>query len=93
MPSRECRCGSGLTHHALYDARGIFVSYVCTKCEPSVRDRYRADIFTDADYWTDEEVEGDPVADPWLCDHKHDLVAIGNGFHRCIHCGEKFFDE
>ena len=54
-----CKCGSGQHRRRLYDARRIFVAYVCDVCEPSVRAMYRPDIFTDAQYWTDEEVEGD----------------------------------
>lgn len=44
---------------ALHDARGIFCAYVCDKCEDAKRSTYRADIFTDGDYWTDEPVYDD----------------------------------
>lgn len=43
--------------HALYDARGIFCAYVCDVCEDDRRSRYRADIFTDRNYWHDEPIE------------------------------------
>ena len=43
----------------LTDARGIFCCYVCEKCERAKRARYRADIFTDADYWADEQIDPD----------------------------------
>ena len=42
---------------ALYDARGIFVAYVCDQCRAEKLSHYRADIFTDPDYWTDEPIE------------------------------------
>ena len=45
------------TRHALYDARGIFCAYVCDKCEAEKRRGYRAEIFEDPSYWTDELVE------------------------------------
>ena len=53
----NCPCGSGKPQRALYDARAIFVGYVCDKCESTVRGRYRPEIFTDPNYWTDEPVE------------------------------------
>jgi hypothetical protein len=56
---RPCNCDGGGVRRPLYDARSIFVAYVCDACEPDVRARYRPDIFTDPNYWTDEEVDGD----------------------------------
>lgn len=56
-PPRLCRCGSGHLRHALYDARAIFVAYVCARCEATVRGRFRPEIFTDPNYDTDEDVE------------------------------------
>jgi hypothetical protein len=44
---------------ALTDARGIFCCYVCETCEAEKRARYRADIFTDANYWADEPIDED----------------------------------
>lgn len=46
-----CPCGSGEPRRELVDARGIFCTFVCDKCEK------RPDIFTDSQYWTDEPVE------------------------------------
>lgn len=51
-----CHCGSGKTRRGLVDARGIFVAYVCDACEETKRARYRPEIFTDPDYWHDEEL-------------------------------------
>lgn len=56
MP-RECSCGSGEFPEAVYDARNIFVAYVCDKCREKRLSVYREDIFTDPDYWTDEPVD------------------------------------
>jgi hypothetical protein len=39
------------------DARGIFCTFVCTRCEKEKRKRYRPEIFTRSNYWTDEPVE------------------------------------
>ena len=55
--TRPCRCGSKLERYELYDARGIFVSYVCESCEPAVRAKFRPDIFTDSAYWHDEPID------------------------------------
>lgn len=52
-------CGSGLPRHSLYDARGIFCTYICDKCEKEKRSKYRAEIFTDSNYETTEDVEDD----------------------------------
>lgn len=60
MPAdRPCPCGSGLSRFRLYDARGIFVATVCEDCEGRTRAKYRPEIFTDRNYWTDEPVEPD----------------------------------
>lgn len=53
----ECNCGSGMERFPLYDARGIFCTYVCDNCESWKKKRYRTDIFDDPNYWTDEDVE------------------------------------
>jgi len=51
---QECPCGSGEYPEAIYDARGIFVSYVCDKCRKEKLSKYRPEIFTDSQYWHDE---------------------------------------
>jgi hypothetical protein len=53
----RCICGSNKFQRPLYDARAIFVAYVCDACERKVRGRYRPEIFTDPNYWTDEAVD------------------------------------
>lgn len=59
MCDRSCSCGSGLPRRALVDARGIFCAFVCDACEPRRRAEFRADIFTDSNYWADEPIEPD----------------------------------
>jgi hypothetical protein len=54
---RPCICGSGLPSQRLYDAKGIYVSRVCAKCEAEVRSHYRPEIFTDPAYKVDEPIE------------------------------------
>jgi hypothetical protein len=57
MAPRTCPCGSGEPCWELNDARGIFCSYVCDKCEDEKRREYRPEIFTDGSYETDEPIE------------------------------------
>jgi hypothetical protein len=56
---QRCKCGSGLHRYKLVDARGIFCDYVCGECEATVKKKYRSDVFTNSNYWTDEPVEPD----------------------------------
>ena len=58
-PNNLCGCGSGQYREALYDARGIFCCYYCSACETIKRSKYRADIFTDQNYWHDEPIDED----------------------------------
>ena len=54
MKPKKCACGSGLPRLELYDARGIFVAFVCERCVMKKRAAYRREIFTDPNYQTDE---------------------------------------
>ena len=54
-----CPCGSGEPRRELVDARGIFCTFVCDKCEEQKRAKFRPDIFEDSNYWTDEPIEED----------------------------------
>jgi len=54
-----CNCGSGLDRRELVDARGIFCSFVCDKCERRKRAEFRPDIFTDSNYWADEPIDSE----------------------------------
>jgi hypothetical protein len=42
---KTCSCGSGKFRRDLYDAAGIFVSFVCDDCEKDRRARYRPSVF------------------------------------------------
>lgn len=55
----KCHCGSGLVKRELYDARHIFVAYVCDACENRVRAHYRDEIFLDPQYETTEPIESE----------------------------------
>jgi hypothetical protein len=48
---------SGQHREEVYDARGIFVAFVCGRCRQDKLGGYRADIFSDPHYPTDEEIE------------------------------------
>jgi hypothetical protein len=50
-------CWPRLASHWLKDARGIECARICDTCEARQRARYRPEIFTDPDYWTDEPIE------------------------------------
>ncbi len=58
-PARECNCGSGEIGYELTDARGIYVAFVCEKCEGEVKKGYRPEIFTDGSYPCDEQIDED----------------------------------
>lgn len=55
--AKLCSCGSGLERDELYDARGIFCTFMCAKCEKEKRAHYRAEIFDDPNYEADEPIE------------------------------------
>lgn len=40
-----------------YDARGIYLARVCERCVDSVLSKYRPDVLTDPNYYTDEPIE------------------------------------
>jgi hypothetical protein len=56
---QPCPCGSGKERHAEFDARGIFLCYVCDKCKKKRLSHYRPDVLTDPDYWHDEPIDED----------------------------------
>lgn len=45
------------TRRPLNDARGIFCTYVCDRCERQQRAKFRPEVFTDAAYETDEPID------------------------------------
>ena len=56
---RPCPCGSKQESWWEYDARGIPLCRVCTKCKKEKLSHYRPDVLTDSNYWCDEDVDGD----------------------------------
>ena len=52
-----CPCGSGQPRRELLDARGLFCTFICDQCEAEKRAEFRADIFTDPNYWHDEPID------------------------------------
>jgi hypothetical protein len=52
-----CPCGSGHYREAEYDARGIFLTYLCEVCEEDKLGRYRPEVFDDSRYWVDEALD------------------------------------
>ncbi|MGY8677302.1 hypothetical protein Q2941_05725 [Bradyrhizobium sp. UFLA05-153] len=59
MADNLCPCGSGKQSWWEHDARGIPLCRVCDKCRKEKLGRYRPDVRTDPNYWTDEPVEDD----------------------------------
>ena len=55
--NKPCACGSGKDKRAAYDARGIFLTYVCDECETEKLSRFRADVLSDPDYEADDPIE------------------------------------
>jgi hypothetical protein len=49
-----CSCGSGWPKRAMFDARGIFLCYVCVECEKEKRQHYRPEVLTDPNYDADD---------------------------------------
>lgn len=54
---RTCSCGSGKSRHGEYDARGIFLTFVCEDCRTRKLAGYRPDVLTDSNYWADESID------------------------------------
>ena len=54
---KECKCGSGLESWWENDARGIPLCRVCSKCRKEKLAKYRQDVLSDANYWSDEPIE------------------------------------
>ena len=52
----DCNCGSGKPRRELRDARGIFCTFVCDKCEARKRAEFRPEIFEGL-YEADEPID------------------------------------
>jgi hypothetical protein len=53
----RCSCGSGKFQTPVYDARSIFLTYVCEQCRERKLAGFRSDILTDPNYPTTEPIE------------------------------------
>ena len=42
-----------------YDARGIYLCRVCSKCVKAKLGKYRPEVLTDSNYEADEDIYGD----------------------------------
>jgi hypothetical protein len=47
---RICQCGSEKERWPEYDARGIFLTYVCDDCRKEKLSHYRPEVLTDSNY-------------------------------------------
>ena len=54
-----CSCGSGEYREAAYDARNIFITYVCSRCRKDKLKGYRTEVLTDPNYDHCEDIDGD----------------------------------
>jgi hypothetical protein len=55
MPRLQvCPCGSGSWPTARHDARGIFLCYVCERCEAKKMAGYRPEVLTNSNYEADD---------------------------------------
>lgn len=60
-PRKTCPCGSGHFRSEMYDAKGYFCTFYCSVCEREKRAKFKPEIFTDSNYFTEpgEDSEGD----------------------------------
>lgn len=59
IKERLCFCGSMQPKEAEYDARGIFLAYVCDDCRADKLGHYRPDVLTNPRYEADEAIEAE----------------------------------
>jgi hypothetical protein len=55
--NNECNCGSGLSSHWEYDARGIPLAKVCSNCKAEKLSKFRREVLVDSNYECDEPIE------------------------------------
>jgi len=59
MRNYPCPCESGKDSWWNNDARGIPLCRTCDDCHDEKMAKYRPDVLTDSNYWTDEAVDED----------------------------------
>jgi len=52
-----CNCGSGQASWWESDARGIPLARVCLECVDKKLSKYRPEVLTNSNYYTDEPIE------------------------------------
>jgi hypothetical protein len=57
--NEPCRCGSGHYPRAVHDARGIFLTFACHRCERERTRGFRPEVLTDPHYEMDEPLDED----------------------------------
>jgi hypothetical protein len=57
MRLKDCPCGSGLERYATYDARDIFLTYVCDKCALEKLKQFRPEVLNDPNYSHEEPID------------------------------------
>ena len=55
--TRLCDCGSMDESWPEHDARGIFLCRVCDNCKQDKLSKYRPEVLTDSNYYTDEPID------------------------------------
>lgn len=55
----KCNCGSNEESQWVNDARGIPLARVCPKCREATLAKFRPDVLTDSNYWSDEPIDAE----------------------------------
>jgi hypothetical protein len=56
---QRCSCGSDVEPEKIYDARGIYLTRACPRCQPEKLSRFRPEVLTNPRYEADEDIDGD----------------------------------
>ena len=54
---QRCSCGSGEWNRVVHDARGIYLTKVCDKCERDKLKAYRPEVLASINYDHNEDIE------------------------------------
>lgn len=57
MSNKKCGCGSGEDSYWEYDAKGIPLARVCSKCKEKQLKVYRKEVLEDSNYECDEPID------------------------------------
>jgi hypothetical protein len=56
---KPCPCGSGRHSWWESDARGIPLARVCVECKEKALQKYRPEVLTNSNYYSDEPIEAE----------------------------------